>query len=264
MFATRAKIDYLAFSARGGALPYLRDAVGYDLAQLVLEHTLHSLGVPLSALPAGAIGRGRGGYRFAWNMGTGARAFAGHPTSPPYVEFTGSALDSLREHVSDPEIAALTADTASRLDLCTDISTDTRPSEFVASMASKRAYARSQHVSISGETQYIGSPSSDRMCRVYRYAEPHPRAAFLRVEVQLRSLYARHYATQTAIRGAYNALLDATATYSFTSPLWRQVDARTAVARTYPDDARNARLLRFWYKTCVPVQNKLKEAGLLE
>lgn len=258
------KVDFLSFSVRGDIYPQQFAEDGYQLAGQVLNHYALSLGIPASVFEPQAIGQGRGGYRFSVNVGTIARSFTGHPVSPPFVELTGSMLDRLREHVGDPELVCLVAEYVTRLDLCVDLESDMTPTEFVASMTTKRDYRRDSVKSRDGLTEYIGSPKSERMCRVYRYSDPHPRSKLLRVEVQLRGTTAKHYAQIVAEKGAKAALLDATAVYSFNNPLWRQPEGKTAIARTYPKDKENARLLRFWYKTCVPVQQKLRERGLLE
>lgn len=106
-------------------------------------------------------------------------------------------------------IAHAYTDDCTRLDVAVDVVTDTRPSETGFSLDNKTV---SINFSQSGETVYIGSPKSEKMMRVYRYAEPHPRAGLLRSEVVFRRGWAKKLA---------GALKHSTGMAQFVADYWR-------------------------------------------
>jgi hypothetical protein len=73
-----------------------------------------------------------------------------------------------------------------RLDIALDIETATMPADIYKAGWGDRWETHSFVDSPTGQTLYVGSPKSDRMCRVYKYAEPHERAHLLRFEYVLR------------------------------------------------------------------------------
>lgn len=78
-----------------------------------------------------------------------------------------------------------------RLDVAVDVNTDVRPIGTGISADSKTWSVSS---SKSGETVYCGSPKSEKMMRVYRYNDPHPRSHLLRSEVVFRRGWAKKLA----------------------------------------------------------------------
>lgn len=76
-----------------------------------------------------------------------------------------------------------------RIDLALDVQTDDRPETFYKAYGGR--LSKSFEQSRTGETFYIGSRKSDKLCRIYRYNAPHERAHLLRFEMQYRGEYAR-------------------------------------------------------------------------
>lgn len=107
------------------------------------------------------------------------------------VEFTAHGVEQLRDAGLLAKMIAIHRDRLTRVDVAMDWQCDTTPKEF----AENRDNARFAHYcdihSETGDTYYVGSRSSERFARVYRYNEPHPRAHLLRCEFQLKSLYAK-------------------------------------------------------------------------
>lgn len=98
------------------------------------------------------------------------------------VEHTGAGCDILEAKGELMPLILTQADNCTRIDIATDILTDTRPSDFANQRTSTKTTAIGYQKSDSGETVYVGSRKSDRTCKVYRYDGKHPRAAFLRIE----------------------------------------------------------------------------------
>lgn len=75
-----------------------------------------------------------------------------------------------------------------RLDVACDIETSMSPELAVSGHTSKTVSVAN---SISGDTVYLGSPKSEYMARIYRYAHPHPRSGLLRSEIVYRRDFAK-------------------------------------------------------------------------
>lgn len=107
------------------------------------------------------------------------------------VELSGQSCNYYYSKGVLYSICRAIAPRVTRVDVAADIETNTRPGDFVKEREEGRFKAHSEFVSQSGETCYVGSRSSQRYCRVYRYNEPHERAHLLRCEFVSREETAR-------------------------------------------------------------------------
>jgi len=98
------------------------------------------------------------------------------------VEHTGLGCLYLEEKGLLYKVIADYAEQCTRIDLASDILTDADPLEFVEKRADKRTKSHEDKKSNSGRTFVLGSKSSERHTKVYRYTHPHPRHMFLRIE----------------------------------------------------------------------------------
>lgn len=150
---------------------------------------------------------GRAPYSFAMARSDGGiRIFGGGPQTGVLYEVSGRACEGLRSHPSAVSFLSPILDRVTRMDYAVDILTTTRPSLFSNERSHQGFRSLSFIQSDTGETVYVGSPKSDRFCRVYRYNHPHPRSALLRVEFVFRRGLAK---------GAARALCDAQSTKDF-------------------------------------------------
>lgn len=127
--------------------------------------------------------------RFPYHLstsGNGIRVFWTLGTFELLVEIEGHGCERLEAAGELRRIVATVIDDLTRVDIATDIETDTDPRAFVDARTNKRHKSHETSVSGTGITCYIGSRHSDRFARVYRYAPPHPRADRLRVEMVYR------------------------------------------------------------------------------
>lgn len=102
------------------------------------------------------------------------------------LEGQGCAMIQLETPGALETLMTMVSDRVTRLDVAIDIKCQIDPIAFAGAGYSPRFTTYGQQCSETGRTYYIGSPESDIMCRVYRYAAPHPRADFLRVEIVTR------------------------------------------------------------------------------
>lgn len=97
--------------------------------------------------------------------------------------------------------------------MAVDVVTDLDPITVWGGVANK-TYSVNQ--SKDGQTVYIGSPKSEKMMRIYKYNDPHPRSHLLRSEIVFR----RGWAKKLAL-----ALSTLDAEGQFVSDYWRTQNA---------------------------------------
>lgn len=122
---------------------------------------------------------------------TGAVFFMGGTNTVSVFEAGGRACRLIGTSIGDEAFASAAAKTCTRIDVAVDF--DLPPADIASYVSgwSKRIKAHSWVTSPTGQTLYLGSPTSERFARIYRYAEPHPRAKFLRVEIVSRRKHAK-------------------------------------------------------------------------
>lgn len=136
--------------------------------------------------------RSRAPYVDAWEMsGLGITLFASPTLTHCCIEISGQGCERLIERGLLSGVLVKVHQRVSRLDIASDIQTQTTPEEFTAKTSHERMRASGYQKSESGTTCYVGSQKSDRYARVYRYNDPHPRAHLLRIEHVFRRAYAK-------------------------------------------------------------------------
>jgi hypothetical protein len=168
------------------------------------------------------------------------------------------AIDAL-----DPLINA-TKDKCSRIDFAVDIATECDPEHFCTKRGGNSFKSNGTIVSPSGKTCYLGSRKSERMARVYRYAPPHPRSGFLRVEAEYKGDAAKAAAshfTETDIR---TACVDAHKPFGWLHDDWNtEGDAGEKIAYTAYRPS-NASTVRWLYGDVITALRKAIQEGLVD
>jgi len=169
-------------------------------------------------------------------------------------------LDLMRD-VVDPVRERVT-----RIDVAVDIAVGekNRVDEFVSAGYNPRFKTRSDVVSSTGRTHYIGSRTSERMCRVYQYNPPHPRAELLRIEFEVKGARAKQLAklTQTDdVRSIAQGLIEA---YDFRSPLIGQGWAGRTEFEPLRGKQRHNNTIAWIHKQVVPAVRRLVDEGVIE
>lgn len=208
--ALMLRIDWLSFtldigSEEGRAVYTLPNLISEALSKLDADLP-EWLGLYTAHVPHG----GRAPYTHSWTFLDGGVSIFASPVVPhALVEISGKGLTALYGKDIASEVLSLVAPRLSRIDIAHDIETETRPIEFCSQRSGKKFSSRSEVVSQSGETVYIGSKKSDRYARVYRYNPPHPRAHLLRIEYCIKGMQSRVTAQNVLEHGieAVNAAL---------------------------------------------------------
>lgn len=208
---------------------------------------------------------GRAPYTFAMGRNdNGVRIYGGGPQTGVLYELSGRACEGLRSHSAACAFVSPIIERVTRIDYAVDVRCATRPTVFCNARSHKGFRSLSYIQSDTGETVYVGSPKSDRFCRVYRYNPPHPRAELLRIEFVFRRGLAKA-AAQSLFDAQSDEVFAATLgnTYGWIHPVWKpavQTDERlrAPIVTRHSDET-----VTWLYKQCAPaLARKLKEEAL--
>jgi len=190
--------------------------------------------------------RSRAPYMDAWtDTGNGISLFASPTLTHCCVEISGQGCETIIAMGEFDKLLLSVADRVTRIDIATDIETQTKPTEFVALTAHERMRASGYQKSETGETCYVGSQKSDRYARVYRYSEPHPRSHLLRIEHVFRRDYAKVVA-KAAVDGDIGVVaMAAGQAFGWAHPEWN-VTATSEVDISVVKAERGAGKTVFW------------------
>jgi len=196
----RSKLDWISFtlpietdnSSEGAFNAALEDAFNRTFNEYEAKQLVHHTWVER---------KGRAPYIYAWDIGaSGMVCFASPKRKEILIEISGKGCDYLRSVGVEAAVLEKVQSRLTRLDIATDIETHISPVDFVAKRTGRKSRFNSVIQSDTGTTVYVGSRESESYTRVYRYAEPHPRAALLRVEYVFRRKHARLIASEIMAR----------------------------------------------------------------
>jgi len=203
---------------------------------------------------------GRFPYRLS-TSGNGIRVFWNLGTFELLVEIEGHGCERLEAAGELQRIVAMVIDDLTRVDIATDIKTETDPREFVADRSNQRHKSHETAVSTTGITCYVGSRHSDRFARVYRYARPHPRSDRLRVEMVYRGQQAVAIGRTWLECGNDETAARAGNQYGWSHPDWTP-KSKEKIDAWRPDRKTHKKTLWF-HSQIVPAVRKMIREGLL-
>jgi hypothetical protein len=180
------------------------------------------------------------------------------------VEVSGRGcayLDSL--NVSTPFLTAI-AGRITRIDIANDILCDTDPRFFVADRSKGRFSAHSEVVSESGITCYVGSKTSNRYSRVYRYSDPHPRAPFLRVEFVVRAEDAKATALAVLEYGLNAVVTSLGEAFGWNHYTWNPGTPPAAELSVWRPERREGKTVYWLHETIAPLVARLHREGIID
>lgn len=260
-----SKVDYLSFT-----LPLNLQGQGHSdgcEAGIVSQMELYNLKGLLSVL-SGSNPERRGGRKLYgaglfWQT-EGVNIWFGGHANHVLFEISGVGCQVLRDNDVLSATLAGVALRVTRLDIATDFRTDVSPASFVAQKADNRLKVTETHDTDTGETQYVGSKASERFTRVYKFASPHPRSGWLRVETVLRSDYAKAALSTLLVAGIVGLVDSIGVTFGWQHALWQPSTATADKLRSSRADKEDAATLRWIYKSVKPALLKAHASGLLD
>lgn len=188
----QCKVDWLSFTIpmptpfAGGT-----DAIWEDAFKKI-KLNIGDVWAPVFESGKWQLQNGRGAYRNArLNDQTKVRLSIGDVNADIYVEVSGQACQEIRRLGIFYDIFQEKAVRVCRIDLASDFECEYSVWDIIDNGYKASIKSRADYRTVQGDTAYIGSRKSERMLRIYRYHEPHPRAKFLRFEVEIKGDTAR-------------------------------------------------------------------------
>jgi len=182
------------------------------------------------------------------------------------IEHTGQGCQLLNDNGNLADVIATYADRATRIDIASDILTETMPADFYKqSSPQKRITASGHQSSDSGQTIYVGSKKSDRTVKVYRYFPPHPRAEFLRIEYTYRKQQAKVVARLLA-NGATPAEISVSSgkRYGWQHPSYKPLISPDVEISAWRPERRQGKTVAWVYSQVIPAIRRLVAEGALD
>jgi len=248
----RTHIDWLTFTMvpRYTSVPENEMSVGEDYAHAIEAAWIATFDAETLAIGFGGEWekqeKSRAPYTDAWTLpDAGITLFAGVSLNHCCVEISGGGCERLIEKNLLEEVLSAVVDRVTRIDIACDIETGVKPSEFVTALSHKRMRSSGSQKSASGATEYVGSRTSERFARVYRYNSPHPRAHLLRVEHVFHKAYAKKVAQAIIQSGINGVAHTAGVAFGWAHETWKPQDD-TLVDITSVKPEPNAGTTVFW------------------
>lgn len=176
------------------------------------------------------------------------------------VQFSGEGCEYLRSEGILEDVCRDWYDRVTRLDIAIDITCDTTPEDFVFNRRQNRFKPSEWHDKESGTTFYVGSRTSDRFARVYRYRVPHPRSNELRVEYQLCDEQAKLTLARINETDILQVTKELGNTFGWLHPVYVQ-DNEFGKAPTSPRASTKGNTIFWLHKQVLPALRKSAEKG---
>jgi len=266
----RTHVDWLTFtmSPRYGTYDASNMSVGEDYAAAIEQAWIATFDAETLANAFGGewekLEKSRAPYTDAWTLvEAGISLFAGIHLNHCCVEISGKGCEILIEKNLLEKCIMAVQERITRIDIAADIETSISPLAFVGSLRHDRMRSSGHQLSASGETCYVGSRKSERYARVYRYFEPHPRSAYLRVEHVFRGDYACNVGRAIINSGLDNVASTAGKAFGWAHDTW-QPNETTEVDLSVVKAERTTGSTVYWLMTQVaPAFKRLCAEGII-
>lgn len=253
-----AKIDWYAFSIDLGT--------GYPEHGWRWGDIVTALSEQVS-IPFGTWieGRGRAPYNHSATLdGTGLYVSWSGRFSHCHVEFTGVGCEWLRGRGGLNEVLTNHAHRTTRMDVATDFRTEVLPNEFAEKRDQKRFISTAHYHTKSGDTEYIGSRTSELMGRVYRYNSPHPRSGLLRIEHECKRKTAKASVRYVLDHGVEELQRELGARFGWSHPLWTG-EHEDLPPLSIPSQTKSDAKTDIWLRSqCAAAFKKLVQSGAIQ
>lgn len=164
-----------------------------------------------------------------------------------FFELAGKACNNLDARELLLPLIHKTFERATRIDIAVDIPTTTTPEEFVRERTGRNFKSSGSIKSASGATEYLGGRTSERMARVYRFEEPHPRSHLLRVEAEYKGDAAKALCKYLSTQGLLATSLAAHQIFGWKHHSWVAEDLKVSKIPYKHYHPANASTLRWLY-----------------
>lgn len=179
-------------------------------------------------------------------------------------EISGQGCDWLFNRGDMLRLLSIVRERVTRIDIACDMQTTTTPEAFVTEREMGRFKASSHVTEESGETRYVGSRSSNRFARVYRYNPPHPRAHLLRCEYELKAEDGKRAALAVLTDGLEAVAVKLGNDFGWKHPDWERTLAEPAALTAYRAERGQGKTLYWLNNTVAPLLARLHKEGVLD
>lgn len=258
-------IDYLSFT-----IPFeqVYDTPNHRLGIAVEEMTNAYLGTFTDAIIDNqpfSMGKPRAPYSARWGREDGGVSIFAGPACPHIlIEITGRGCETVRAHSALEGLLNLVQQRATRLDVACDIRCETKPHTFAQKRDVNRFKSITDMRSETGDTFYVGSFKSDRFARVYRFAEPHPRAQLLRIEHVYRRDNAKKLVAEILSSGLTAAAAGCGVAFGWSHELWDTSNVTPATIKAGQKRKSGKDTVRWLYGVVTQSVIKQVKAGNLD
>lgn len=259
------KIDWLSFS-----LPFPPSALFNDEQALIVagDHTAYFLGShydTLFGVGDFSVQNGRRPFSISYrNEDSSVAVYLNHKLSHFLIELSGKACERIIQGEDGRRFLEVVRGRVTRIDLACDILCETNPLDFADARGEGRFKSHSEIVSDIGTTYYVGSKKSDRYARVYRYSEPHPRAALLRVEHVFRDDQAKETLGFIIDNGVEKTAAQCALMYKWGHPSWDIKPADEKEMYAVRPEREKANTIYWVYDTVKPLLARLAREGAID
>lgn len=177
-----------------------------------------------------------------------------------FIQLTGQTCEYLRNLGRLDAVIERYQQDCTRIDYAVDMLCDTTPADFVNARSHKKFRSISFFSDSSGDTAYVGSWSSDRFARVYRYNPPHERSQWLRSEFVLKGKRARAGALAYCKGDIDGTVRNLGTTWGWNHPSWKpDNDALSSeeLLKVWRPDRHASKTLKWLEGQCAPALVKL-------
>lgn len=184
-----------------------------------------------------------------------------------FVQCTGTTCEHLRQTGQLDNLIELHQQRATRIDFAADMLCSTSPREFVEARSHKKFRSVWDITEATGDTVYVGSWSSDRFARVYRYAPPHERSAWLRAEHVFKGKRARRAALAYIGKGIEDVTRACGETWGWAHPVWQPVcdsDTVSDLLKLWTPERKVSKTLKWLETQVAPALAKVMNSGEID
>lgn len=259
------RVDWISFT-------FDMPANGQTDDRTVLEDALFSLHMidiglreALNLFNGTLAPKSRAPYKQRWTFDDNGVALYTHANlNHATCEISGRTCERLhRDELINP-ILELVRNRVTRLDIASDMLTGTRPSEFAEKRVAGRYRSGGNQFSDDGETVYVGSKTSNRYARVYRYHPPHDRAHLLRSEFVVRKEDARLTAQAILDDGVDAVALALGQAFGWQHPDWNTDAATPAELHAWRPERHKGSTVFWLNDTIAPLIARLHNEGTID
>jgi hypothetical protein len=264
-FSMLTKLDWISFTLTVTPAAKPDELTAYSAAMIAFHEVFPAaLGI-LITNKRWTTGKGRAPYSVSFEHEKSKIKLFCHPTLPHALfEISGQGCEWLTKHNMLYPLLEAVQKRVTRLDIACDMEVATDPAAFAEQRDTQRFRSHGHMISETGSTYYVGSRSSDRYARVYRYNPPHERAHLLRCEMVVKAEQAKGAAGDILWGGLSQYASSLGAVFAWKHPAWQPQDMTATPPPSWRPERRQGKTLFWLADTVAPLLARLHSEGVID